>query len=214
MPSAPPDPGGFGFGAPVPVQADATDFETRFGGPLVDTGFGNPAYSPWVDYYDVVTPFAPAPIPSFGNITDIPAEWVPPSFRILPDDGGVLIELWGAWVQEAYRVRMMSNPGAVLYPQDQDWCYSGVPGAPYDIVPNPPGEFMRVVVPPLPTGVYDIVLYWGPLWGSSYVHNGDDGNGAFDVLHRTRQQAVYRVRSSLPPLWKTGPRSYADEELL
>jgi hypothetical protein len=134
-------------------------------------------------------------------------------FSVLPDDGGTLLELWGNWDEDTYRVRFAANPGGTLYPVD-GYAYSAVPGAPLDIVPNPPRELLRVVLPALPVGSYDIVLYWGAYWGASYAFNGDDGLGAIDVIRRTRQQAVYRLRGALPPLWQAGPRTQAEEDLL
>lgn len=209
MSSAPPDSGGWGFGSPVPTSGDAADYQTKHGGPLVDTGFGNPTDTKWKGYYDTVTPTPVTAIPGFGNLKNDPNVWIPIALRLLPDDGGPLLELWGEWADYTYRIRFKSNPGGVLFPAAPDYAFAAVPGSVFDIVPNPPLEFLRVTVPPMPVGDYDVVVYWGANFGASL-----SVDSAIEVLIRTRQQAVYRLRSAQPPIYKTGPRSQADEELL
>jgi hypothetical protein len=211
VPSAPPDAGGFGYGSQLPEGADQADFESQFGGPLIDTGYGHPTEGQWGGFWASVIPVPPSAAPSFGSIPEAPNEWVPIAMRLVPDDGGFLLELWGNWKQGAYRIRFKSNPGGVFFPSDAEgtYAYAAVPGNQFDIIPNPPREFLRVTVPPMPTGLYDLILYWGKQWSTSYI-----ADSVLEVATRTRQQAVYRLRSALPPLWRTGPRSSADEDLL
>lgn len=204
-------PGYFGFGSPSSV-ADADGFyDSGFGSPeppawdpsvFVDLGFGDPNVG-----YDL--PIFLSPSVAGEDI------WY-------PDDGGIVCtvssvagSVWSL-LGGTFRVKFRAQD-ATLYPKDQVGALApgartktSLPADRFNLVPLADGRRLRFCMPPLPLGIYDVVVYYG----SGYAQSIEILE-AFRVVFRHLSREEWNIRSKFPEIWKgAGPRSEATEPML
>ena len=177
-----PDPNSYdwGYGSKTPVAGwAATEF---------DTGYGSPRIELVVEAVQLVLE------------SGVP--W-------LPDDGGVMVTLVASWpVKGPYRVRLRDQV-SVPFPVEGGFCHSGKAGMGSDIYVADilaPDE-LKFVMPPVPPGLYDVEVLWGPDFGDIGVVTM-----LIDVVFRNRSVPSYRIRHRFPPLYKTGPVTARSDE--
>jgi hypothetical protein len=108
----------------------------------------------------------------------------------LPDDGGEVVTLLGAWADLDHTVRFRSGPWL------SDPLYSARPGR--GSACRPVGNRLSFTSPPCAPGDYDVVVT--DLAGTSYVTLD-----AFLVVYRGQCSEVNRLRRCFPSDWATGP---------
>jgi len=175
---------------------------TLFGLPSTnyDTGEGSPS-----------TLFGVA-ASSFDHGTGSPSAFalsfvvVAPVDGIYPDDGGEVVTLEGSFTDtNPYSVRLIDQGGA-LYPELVD-CWSGVVAQGTECYPDTVANRLSFVLPPMPPGVYDIRVTYGPSAG--LVHTLED---AIRIVPRNRSRATYRMRSNLAKWLARGRVAIQQEE--
>jgi hypothetical protein len=123
-----------------------------------------------------------------------------------PDEGGAVLDLLGAWpVPGPYRVRLLDAEGTP-YP-DSGGAYSARPGESDAARTDKSQRLLKFSLPPLPVGVYDIEVAWGPSWSTVAV-----AAKAIEVVRRNRALSVYRIRGRFQgTVFEVGPRRMARE---
>lgn len=117
-----------------------------------------------------------------------------------PDDGGVVLCVkadWKAMGPGPYQVRLRESFTSTFYPQDKFGCWSTIPGSPWQCAPNALFTELAFAMPPVPPGVYDVVVNYGPALGTQ-----KETLKAIRVIWRGRQSQVYSLRRHLVPGWK------------
>lgn len=189
----------WGFGSPTPVQLGVldgysslltqemtteADYQEREVGLARDTGFGSP--------------FDP-----HNAALEIPGE-----FALVPDDGGVQLEIMGEWLNliddgaatgfAIFRVTIVNQETGeetfAMGDSDATTCIT---------------DFYRTRVfagvPPLPRGTYDLHLSWNEGLNTAIITD------AFTVVMRPRSQETYNIKQMVPSFFKTGPRDFTEE---
>jgi hypothetical protein len=172
-------------------------------GPL-DGGFGSPH----------VIAAAISVDRGFGSVRWVPdqIEVVPPRFQFsgYPDEGGVLVRLMAAFPTAGpYKVRLTSDGGATMHPVGKAGCYSGILGQGALCYTSPSKRLLIFVLPPLPIGSYDVVV---DAIGGQGAFGQTIVVGGLGVFPRTEAEETYSVRSTFPPRYATGPRSWELED--
>ena len=90
-----------------------------------------------------------------------------------------------------------------------EYCYSSTPGSGYEVYPNGALDQLSFTLPPLVPGVYHILFKYG-----FKLSKEIEFKNAITVMRRNRSKETARVRSNLPPFYKTGPRRVRDERSL
>ena len=130
-----------------------------------------------------------------------------------PDDGGVVLRVKADWKSLGpgpYQVQLRESATAVLYPQDRFGCWSLIPGEEWRCQPNKLGTELPFAMPPVPPGVYDILVNYGPGLGTQV-----SALRAIAVVWRGRQSQVYSIRRHLVPAWTgAGARAPSADVLL
>lgn len=172
----------WGFGSPTPVDLDTGDevIASR------DTAFGSP--------YDAVQS----------------ATYLPGEFDLIPDDGGVVLEIFSDWSTSGFY--QGAKRGAVLGPFTVTFVNSsdgaeteGIGDIGTQCVTDFDQTRLYVGVPPLPHGTYDIKIEWFGGTRLIYIDN------AFEVDVRPRCAQAYGIRMHLPDWWATGPTMFDNE---
>lgn len=172
----------WGFGSPTPLDLDTGD-EYVVGR---DTAFGSP--------YDAVAS----------------SVFIAGEFELLPDDGGVMLEIQADWSSSGMYAGAKVNK--VLFPFSVFFINSAT-GDEYPAVGDSAERCetnyiqtkLFAGVPPLPHGTYDIRVEWNGGTRQIYIDNAF----VIDVAPRSRQ--AYGVRQHLPEWWNVGP-TFAEVE--
>lgn len=177
--------------------------DSRFLPGEADSGFGAP---------QAVGSFDTGAAPGFGSPTPF---WVPWGLSVLqgadryPDDGGVVVRLYGAWASRGpWVVRLTSDGGTTMYPQDAVGCYSSDVGKGHLCYADRNLRVLNFALPALPEGTYSIwidALAVG-LFGAQRVED------AIDVVKRGQCDETYRARRTWPGQYATGPRDFHLED--
>lgn len=190
-------------------------------------GFGAPSSLPLattVDHYDWgwgdPTPSSFDPDDNqdwgFGDVAPLAvAVTLVTSPTRLPDDGGEIITIEGAWSQQGpYHVRVES--GGVKYPIG-GFCHSAIPSKSSDCYTGrkpdgTPTNKLRFVLPAgLPLGTYDILIETAPQLVQQQTVTLAS---AFEVIYRGRTPNTYRIRSRLSRQLDADVRVLAVEPIL
>lgn len=181
----------WGYGSPTSATgATGTQLDSGYGSPLAagtgDTGYG----SPWS-----------ALVASALKLNSADGKF--------PDEGGVLASVVADWpVAGPFRVRLYDQAG-VAYP-NSDYCHSGLVGGGRQMsIPAAGLDEVKFVVPPLPVGLYDIRVDFGPGFGASATLLQ-----ALLVVTRGRVRNTFDIRGRMPPLYRTGPAVSSIDPLL
>jgi hypothetical protein len=130
-----------------------------------------------------------------------------------PDDGGIVLRVKADWKNLGpgpYQVLLRDAATTTLYPQDRFGCWSIIPGQEWKCAPNKAGTELAFAMPPVPPGIYDVVVNYGPGLGTQVA-----SLKALAVVWRGRQSQVYSIRRQLLPSWKgAGSRSPSADILL
>ena len=116
-----------------------------------------------------------------------------------PDDGGLVLKLKADWkviTPGPYQVQLREHFTLQAYPQDKFGCWSCIPGKPWECEPNGLATELQFALPPLPPGIYDVLLNYGPALGMQLVTLN-----AIKVIWRGRQSQAYSLRRHLLPAW-------------
>lgn len=198
-------PGTWGMGSPDSIPGVATPLGTFF-----DWGFGDPEPSSWgavgADFG-----FGDPPQPDMAVVPYIVP--VAPD-QPFPDDGGVLCTLEASWANALpsalgpYRVRLIDAVGQ--YWPDAAGCYSALQGQGPKCQTNLGKTALRFAIPPVPPGVYDIEVAWGPDYGDSVkMVKG------LRIVLRGRNLYVRNLRSqNFPKPFAVGARSAMMESIV
>lgn len=182
-------------------------------------GYGAPEGSSGLGYGSAEPPgWDPVANPNIGygdpEIGDLTPVFIGAAdSKLYPDDGGVTIELNGDWssLGKAFRVKVRNTTSGLYYPTGYGARAAG-PGSSTTITALLDGKRLRFVQPVLPTGTYDVYIYYGVGFVLSVV-----SPEAFQVLFRNHAREQWRMRSCdwFPDHWQgTGPRSLATEPAL
>lgn len=127
------------------------------------------------------------------------------------DEGGDVLVLQADWSTMGgagpYRVQLKDPFTDVIFPQDYFGCLSPIAGDGTTfgfgvLFTDPAIQQLLVALPPAPPGVYDVVVSYGPGYGTSVTLFS-----AVRVINRRRTLQQWTIRSWLPPLWRgAGPR--------
>jgi len=194
----------WGFGSPTPTVLPDDEYGSISGGYLTeadyeervitrerDTGFG----SPFDDYNE--------PIQILGE------------FALIPDDGGVQIEVLGDWFSLYLRgTGKRRNRGQIQGPfyatfinQDTGQKYKGVGlNRKVGSFSGRGGDSLFVGVPPMVRGDYDLEIKWRE---TKVIYIAD----ACTVGYRPRCPEAYRIRRNLPAFMKRGPIQSRHEDI-
>lgn len=192
---------GWGWGDPDPdtLHAAASSGLT-WSGTEIEWGYGDPAVlsASWIS-------------------------WLSPDEQ--PDDGGEIVELQAEWPEIGpWRITLEHHFTGAAFPPataPQIACQSPVPGFGTDCYTNvvtveiagtlveEPGTKLRVALPVLPPGVYDVHIRPANSIVPPIVLAG-----AFRVIRRGRAMEVYSLRRRFPAFWQLGPRLELAETLL
>lgn len=158
---------------------------------LLDWGFGDPTPTAWDPLLDPLSP-------GFGDPESAPVVPLPLAGDLrYADEGGEIVKVIGSWpVTGPYRVRL--SDGAVLYPV-AGHCYSARPGFGVDCYTEPKRRILSFATPPLSPGLYSVIIYYGPAFGSSVTLTD-----ALEVVTRGQAQEVYQLRGRYPAFWAVG----------
>jgi hypothetical protein len=197
----------FGFGAPSELPVGAADPGFK------DWGFGDPTPDPWPDAFSEDY--------GFGDIAPAPFEpTVSDAIFIFPDDGGHVVRLVATWTDIGpYRIQLIEKGTAAVFPNPavQLGCYSGIAGQGVECFTTTKlkngikvaGKWLEFALPPLPPGVYQMRLSFGP--GYLTIKNIDD---LIRVVHRNRSLQQWSIRSTFPGIYTTHARRAQQEVLL
>jgi hypothetical protein len=183
---------------------------------MSDTGFGDPPPPGWdedppIEGFGDATPpgwEGDPGIAGFGEPAVALGPYILFAGDLIPDEGGTVVEIISLWADVPHRVQVVDADGN-LYPET-DYAYGTVIGQGVDLTPTASLQRIRFATPPLPPGVYDIRVYWGPAFGQSI-----DIEEAFRVIRRGRVEDTYRIRKMLPrDIYNTGTRSIEEERVL
>jgi len=166
---------------------------SRFSG-AYDWGFGDPTPTSWAPATDPQSP-------GFGDPTTDPAIPLPlnddPRYS---DEGGEIVNLVGAWpLRGPYKVRL--DDGSTLYPEG-GFCYGARVGSGDECFTEPQLKILSFALPPLPLGVYALVIYYGAAFGSVVRLEN-----AIEIVTRGQAPEIYAMRGRFPRFWKVGPPS-------
>lgn len=205
-----------GFGAEGDADPDGW-FDLGFGDELppgydpaadaLDLGFGDEPMGLDVGYLLIVPPGGPDGTPAMQGAAT--------QFDTLPDDGGVVMTLFGDFPDPTYKVRIKNHFTAETYPPSPlVGCLSVAPGRTagvlWQIVPLPDKKRLQFVLPAMPPATYDVQVAFGP----GYAADLPVISKAFRVVRRHRTLEQYSLRA-LPPHWNgTGPRVLSAEQKL
>lgn len=137
------------------------------------------------------------------------------------DEGGFIIELRGTFgslfsTNDKYRVRFRAQDGTLYPPTSEGFGYavaedlppasgrlkaSGSP-EPYEQFPKKAGTVLRFVMPAVPPGVYDAVLYYGVGFGQSTTIPN-----VVRVMRRALPDTAMRLRTRVSNYLKAGAMS-------
>lgn len=130
-----------------------------------------------------------------------------------PDDGGIVLYAKADWKNIGpgpFQVLLRESFTLQTYPQDKFGCWSTIPGNPWQCEPNKLKTEMPFAMPPVPPGIYDVVVNYGPALGTQLV-----SLAAVKVVWRGRQHQAYSLRRHMIPDWQgAGPRDPRAEILL
>lgn len=185
----------WGFGSTT--DPGATTSETEF-----DWGFGSP--TPAGDPGPILNNgYAGSPLTIFGA-------WIESANAVVPDAGGIVLGVFAEWldVGTAFRAFFVDTNGG---DHPTGGAYSCIAGQGTSLYPNraETPNVLRMAVPPLAPGIYDLRVEWGVNWAESYTISN-----IFRVVRRPRIMDAYRIRQLFPPQYATGPRRARDEDLL
>ena len=240
----------WGYGAPdhfgqSPIQTPAGFAPGETGEVPVDMeyydwGFGDPESNPLIDDLGFGDPVSPETIAPY-LLDQV----------IFPDDGGEIVEVSGEWpIVGPYRVRLQQHYTAQLFPDTANapgatapilldgagnalgrgspyWCYTGIlPTKIGDVEGVKPDTTLRFILPPMPPGMYDIIIAWGTEIYPEPTGENDSEivahlfslsvtmDKALRVIYRNRSGSEWNMRMSFPNHYTTGPRSSRDETIL
>lgn len=187
-----PDPDGYyswGFGDEPPPGFPS-------GVEALDTGFGDEPFG------QDVSPMIVVPL---GPLQQL--------FIECPDDGGVIVVLThdfaGIGLSTAFQVRLKNSFSNEYYPNELfvQRCLSVDPAEGDEISPLPDGKRLRFCLPPMPPGVYDILVTFGPAFAMSLPTL----DKAIRVIRRHHSDEQFQMRQ-LPAHWyAAGARALALE---
>jgi hypothetical protein len=188
-----------GFGSPSSLINGTPDLgfgspSDLIGAPAVgDHGFGSAVLAPGAEQVEI--------LPYYLRRND----W--------PDDGGHIVRVFGSWPSRGpWRVRLTPDAGATLYPLGKVGCYSGIIGQGHLCYTTPSLRTLAFVLPPLPLGgPYD--LWIDRVFDAAAVAAVRVIVSDITVVVRAQAEEVYSARQTMPPLYLTGPRSWALEDL-
>lgn len=189
-------------------------------------GAGDVTPAAWID--GTVTWGAGDPTPE----TQIVAFFA--GFNVLPDDGGELVTLVADWPRIGpYHVQLADSFTGKLHPNSERQAFVYAPlnltgmaevvarDDPFAVLTdvktkivnggrvNEPDRFLRFLLPPLPPGLYDVLVHWGDVFENTLVINR-----AVQVVYRGRSAEQWAVRAILPPNYRAGAASSLVEDPL
>jgi hypothetical protein len=137
-----------------------------------------------------------------------------PGLSVMPDDGGVLIQLrMGQWPgNDAVRGSARSGPFLVrcvnsatgdVYPKDMFGCHAGRVGKEWECETDLRHEILSFALPPLPPAEYDFTIGYG---GAGFPHTITVPR-AIRVIYRGRSSVTFAGREALPTRFSAGARS-------
>lgn len=177
-----------GYGSPTPA---AGAFDSGYGSPsgtFLDSGYGSPS-----------------------SASEALSLALQPYSEAFPDDGGEVVTLLGVFTVTPgpYYVRLIGQDGT-YFPSAGGYCYSGVKGLTDACYPDKAAETMTFVLPPMPPGLYDVEVSYGPTKGTKAILTG-----ALPVKRRTYALETYDLRNALPGWWDgLGPLDVREEPTL
>lgn len=180
----------WGFGSPTPTEMPISlaygtqaDWPEKAVGQARDTGFGSP-YDPY----------------------NAPVE-IPGEFALIPDDGGVQLEIIAPWYQLGLPLGRGQYPMRVtIISQDtgeETLALGRVDRA--TCLTNFTRTILFAGIPPLPRGSYDLLITWDDGMHSLSIPD------AFTVAMRPRSSEVYAIKKNMPQWYKAGPRDFVEE---
>ena len=199
----------FGFGSPTGSALPTGAVDPGF----KDWGFGDPTPSTWPDGFSKDY--------GFGSVAPAPFEpTTSDGVFVFPDDGGVVVRLVATWTDIGpYRIQLVEKGTSTVFPNPsvQLGCYSGIAGQGTDCYTTTkikngikvPGRWLEFALPPLPPGIYQIRLSFGP--GYLTIKNVED---LIRVVHRSRSVQQWSIRSTFPGIYTTHARRPQQEVLL
>ena len=142
------------------------------------------------------------------------------SSQRMPDEGGEIVELQAEWTETGpWRIRLIQAfTGAVFgyanspQPGDGIDCYTDtIEVEELGSLVTKPGARLRFVLPPLPTGAYDVQIESASpaLLGSALLLEN-----AVEVVYRSRALQTYAYRRRFPKPYSLGVRELSVEPLL
>lgn len=185
-----------GFGAPTDNVMPAVPFDIGFGASGIDAaaeadwGFGDKGGA-------ALQVLVMLPVTEGGQ---------------RPDDGGVILRIQADWKNLGpgpYQVLLRETFDLVTWPQDRFGCWSAVPGKEWQCQPNALGTELPFAMPPVPPGIYDVLVNYGPGFGTQVVTLA-----AVKVVWRGRQSQAYSLRRHLLEQWHGAGARAAEADLL
>lgn len=211
-PPPPPDsyPGAFwGFGHPSEFLGDTEPYGVM--------GFGDPSnlLAANQDTTPAIMGFG-APYDDYLSPSGVVGQGIqagtPDGLPWFPDNGGEMLFLSGPWAgnPESFRVKVVNRDTGISYPNDPTKSLLGMrgirPGSGVDLHVRGDG-LIACSLCPLPPGVYDVRVLFGPGYAQAYVIEE-----AFRVVYRYYSREAWSIRSSVPAHWHgMGPRSIQAE---
>jgi hypothetical protein len=178
-----------GFGSPTYNPAPAIN-DAGFGSPFIDgtgrdTGFGSP--------------FDPSLLP-----LSIQGETY-----LIGDDGGVRLDISGQWFAfSGTPVPAHTDKFKVKFRHTDGTLHNALAGKMGDqtggqVYSNPRQTVLYAIVPPLPHGLYDVLVQWD---GQTALISD-----AFEVTARNKAAETFSIRANLPAFMKRGSLTAKDE---
>lgn len=188
---------------------------------MAETGFGSPTFIPAPTYSDwgfgAATPFDIDTLQdnvvgadtAFGSpYAAVAAEvYLAGEFDLIPDDGGVILEINSDWNTAGFTRPARVGPFTVTYISSETGDRTLAVGLTSrgQCFTNDDNTKLLAGVPPLPHGLYDIEIEWFGGTRRVYIDN------AFEVYLRPRSEQAYGIRRHIPSFMARGATTTRDE---
>lgn len=191
----------WGYGSPSSIPNASTSVST------FDWGYGSEPPSSWTQSSPELDSGYGSPFVQLAALVASSAD------RRQPDHGGPHVEIVNpsGWPQASFFKIQLRGADGTLFPGSASYVHSGVASRGDELQTTGSGTRLAFALPPLPTGLYDIIVYWGNQLGNTHVISS-----AVLVVRRLRFGSTYFLRQGYPDLMRraAGPLVRREENLL